>query len=343
MIKPYSYNSSIVDVSKLKPINTSLLVFEEQFLPNKQVISLSNYVESIVEVKKTNGEIISPSNYSLYNGNVVINALLQLPTSWINDRDPLSHYAAQSYRKDGSTIRLRWDYHENQLLVTYKTGTSIEQLRQIRPPNFNAKLTSSAQPTILFMGDSITAGGDSSNTLNKKPFKLSWAEYVAGKIALENKSLLSWNIAKGGESSNYLSAQQDKNNFVTADLIIIAFGMNDQAMRLPKEQFKSNVKNAILRQLFYNSSAEFVLVSSMRPEITWKYSFHEYLDLYRQALLEIKQELPKTHIAVADVTAAFDQIMRRKTFGDITSNGVNHPNDFGHSIYANIILNAIGF
>ena len=43
-------------------------------------------------------------------------------------------------------------------------------------------------------------------------------------------------------------------------------------------------------------------------------------------------------IALADVTAVWHLLLRHKHDLDLTGNGLNHPNDFGHQLYAQAIL-----
>ncbi len=38
------------------------------------------------------------------------------------------------------------------------------------------------------------------------------------------------------------------------------------------------------------------------------------------------------------MTSIWEGMLRRKTFYDVTGNGVTHPNDFGHMVYAQGIL-----
>ena len=35
---------------------------------------------------------------------------------------------------------------------------------------------------------------------------------------------------------------------------------------------------------------------------------------------------------LADMTSIWEALLKRKTFYDLTGNGVNHPNDFGHCV-----------
>jgi hypothetical protein len=41
------------------------------------------------------------------------------------------------------------------------------------------------------------------------------------------------------------------------------------------------------------------------------------------------------------MTSAWDMMMSKKNYLDVTGNGLNHPNDFGHRILAEVVLSAI--
>ena len=47
-------------------------------------------------------------------------------------------------------------------------------------------------------------------------------------------------------------------------------------------------------------------------------------------------------MAVADVTTIWSWLVARKRYLDLSGNGVNHPNDFGHRVYAETILALFG-
>jgi hypothetical protein len=55
---------------------------------------------------------------------------------------------------------------------------------------------------------------------------------------------------------------------------------------------------------------------------------------YRDALAE----LVAPGVALADLTSIWGELLKRKSFYDLTGNGVNHPNDFGHCVYAETLL-----
>ena len=43
-------------------------------------------------------------------------------------------------------------------------------------------------------------------------------------------------------------------------------------------------------------------------------------------------------VVCADLFSVWDFVLSRKGFFSMTGNGVNHPNDFGHFLYATTIL-----
>jgi hypothetical protein len=44
------------------------------------------------------------------------------------------------------------------------------------------------------------------------------------------------------------------------------------------------------------------------------------------------------NVALANVTKPWIEILKKKNFSDISGNNVNHPNDFGYRLYAQVIL-----
>ena len=46
-------------------------------------------------------------------------------------------------------------------------------------------------------------------------------------------------------------------------------------------------------------------------------------------------------VALADVTAVWEVMLKNKHDLDLTGNGLKHPNDFGHRLYAQAILSVL--
>ena len=77
----------------------------------------------------------------------------------------------------------------------------------------------------------------------------------------------------------------------------------------------------------------FILVASMLGNRDWTTLRHELFPQYRDALAEIR----KPGIALADMTSMWAEMLKHKKDWDLTGNGVNHPNDFGHRVYAQVL------
>ena len=77
-----------------------------------------------------------------------------------------------------------------------------------------------------------------------------------------------------------------------------------------------------------------ICVATMTANETWQHAAPDLYPAYLEQLLTLR--VPG--LAVADVTSIWTWIVERKKFLDLTGNGVNHPNDFGHRLYADVIL-----
>jgi hypothetical protein len=52
---------------------------------------------------------------------------------------------------------------------------------------------------------------------------------------------------------------------------------------------------------------------------------------------QLLKHLCQPGVALADMTSIWEEFFKRKKDADLTGNGVNHPNDFGHRVYAQVI------
>ena len=82
-----------------------------------------------------------------------------------------------------------------------------------------------------------------------------------------------------------------------------------------------------------SQAAESILVASMLGNRNWTTLKHELFPQYRDAVAE----LCEPGIALADMTSLWTEFLKRKQDWDLTGNGVNHPNDFGHRVYAQVL------
>jgi lysophospholipase L1-like esterase len=119
-------------------------------------------------------------------------------------------------------------------------------------------------------------------------------------------------------------------------LIIVAYGMNDVGRKDPP-WFLGQTKTIIERVQAANPDTEILLVSPMLGNKEWVHTPREMFAQYRDQL----QSLVARGVALADVTAVWDLMLAHKGDFDLTGNGLNHPNDFGHRLYAQAILQVL--
>ena len=116
------------------------------------------------------------------------------------------------------------------------------------------------------------------------------------------------------------------------DLVILAFGMNDSAGRSAQE-YGEDTAAMITATRQTLPETEFILIASMLGNRDWIRLSHDVFPEYRDQLAS----LCKPGIALADMTSVWTEFLKRKQNSDLTGNGVNHPNDFGHRVYAQVM------
>ena len=191
--------------------------------------------------------------------------------------------------------------------------------------------------TLCVIGDSISEGYNASGFIGVPPFQPPYATLVSNgleqayqaPVTLRNLALAGWTADNGAGAVDDVAA-------VEPHLVVIAFGMND-AGYAAEPHYAANVRAMVegIRQA--SPRSEFVLVSSMLPNPDWHYPQAERFADYRQGLTD----LCGPGIILADMTTLWADVMARKSPYDLTGNGINHPNDFGHRLYAQAILSLL--
>ena len=233
------------------------------------------------------------------------------------------------------------EYHDLQTIVTY---THRSQWSGPRPslardalPRTIEKLSVRLPVTIALMGDSISCGCNASGWAGVPPFQPPYQDLLAqgiearygGKVTLHNVTDIGTDTA-WGLASVRRAIDADP------DLVIIAFGMNDAASR-PADEYRANVRAIIDAVRQARPDAEFILVATMLAEPNWTSLQHERFPQYRDALSELRGP----GIALADLTSVWETLLKEKRYWDLTGNGVNHPNDFGHRLYAQVLMSLL--
>jgi lysophospholipase L1-like esterase len=141
------------------------------------------------------------------------------------------------------------------------------------------------------------------------------------------------NLAVGGKMSDWGVEQAPAAAGHQPDVMIIAFGMNDASHAMPTETFIGNIREIMRVVQASSPQTEFVLVVGMLSNPEWTAGRHEFHAMHREALLAEARE----GVAVADMASVWKEMVARKDLHSLTGNGVNHPNDFGHRVYAQVI------
>ena len=122
------------------------------------------------------------------------------------------------------------------------------------------------------------------------------------------------------------------------DLVLIAYGMNDAGF-ITVEQFMVHTTRLLDAIRARNAACDVILVSSMLGNPEWVYTPFEKFLTFRDALAT----LCGLGLALADLTSVWADLLKVKSYLDLTGNGVNHPNDFAHRIYAQVLMELLGF
>ena len=101
---------------------------------------------------------------------------------------------------------------------------------------------------------------------------------------------------------------------------------------VPIPQFELNLKR-IIALIRDQTEAEVILYSAFPPNPKWKFGSHHMAD-YAAATERAARD---TGSAYADVFDNWQSLAARKKPEDLLGNNINHPNDFGHWIYARVL------
>lgn len=195
------------------------------------------------------------------------------------------------------------------------------------------KLARGERITYVVFGDSISTGAEASRD-DRKFYNL-FAQTLAGRFA--HAAIDVKMKAVGGETSRRaLQRLQEDVVMEKPDLVTIGYGMNDQNKRgdgtnsVPLEEYTENIARMIadIRQ---HTEADIILITPCLPNPRWMYASPNATD-YAEALRELGR---REKVGVADVQRLWlKELSAGKTHESMLLNNVNHPNDYGHMLYA---------
>ena len=234
-------------------------------------------------------------------------------------------------------------FHDLQCEASY---TSKEPFPGLIPPaaakeltRVRARLLAKQPVKIVMLGDSISTGLNASLTGGAPPLLPGYPEQVA-KILGERTGapVTIENLSVGGMASGWGLQQMPAVIAEKPDLFLLAFGMNDASGHDTPANFVNTLRKILDALHEGQPDCDAIVISPMTANSEWK---HAVPDLYPAYAAEMKR-LVGPGCALADVTTVWLALMERKTHLDLSGNGLNHPNDFGHRIYAEIVLETIG-
>lgn len=230
------------------------------------------------------------------------------------------------------------EYHDMQTCFTY---THEPNLWKAVPPKFDEskvpltirKLQEKQPVSMLVLGDSISAGCNASGWAGEAPYQPPFTGLLEKHLAETYQTKVSVkNLSISGKDTAWALTVIDDIVAAEPDVVILAFGMNDAAGRSAKD-YQNYIAGTIAKVQEQRPETEFLLIASMLGNKDWTRLKQELFPQYREALAQ----LCKPGVALADLTTQWQALLEIKQDRDLTGNGVNHPNDFGHRIYAQVI------
>lgn len=183
---------------------------------------------------------------------------------------------------------------------------------------------------VIAFGDSITYGGDA--TEERLQFTRRYAawlqeQFPSAQISFENG-------ATGGDSTvSGLARLEEKVLTREPDLVLIGFGMNDHNISGPEpDMFHDNLVQ-IINTIRSRTSAEVLVFSAFPPNPDWKFGSHR-MELFADAT---RRAAVTANCAFADVYAVWMKTLERKDCSSMLGNNINHPSDFGHWLYFEVL------
>jgi acyl-CoA thioesterase-1 len=232
----------------------------------------------------------------------------------------------------------RLEYAEMQACITYRHApepwkSALPKYAADALPRTVSKLQKQRSLTIVVLGDSISTGANASGIFGAAPFQPAYPELIRQHLEHRFQAQVKLvNLSVGGTDTVWALGNIDKVVEAKPDLLMVAFGMNDAAGRSAVE-YQQNTRKLVAAVRERQPECEYLLIAPMLGNRDWIRLRPELFLQYRDKL----QELTGPGVVLADLTSVWARFLELKQDWDQSGNGVNHPNDFGHRVYAQVI------
>ena len=236
-------------------------------------------------------------------------------------------------------VKVTPEFQQYQYAVTYRKD-DVFAVRVYGSLGSHSNLLGKQPTAVTWFGDSITEGANATSSY-AAPNQPGYAGLVMARLNEMNPGMWQYrnNSVGGWSTRNAAAAVSYRVMDKPSDLIILAFGMNDSNGITPSE-YHENLAKVITSIRSTQPSVPVLLVSGTLANPASSIQKPEALRQYLGELEKITGEF--TDVAAVDVSSLWELLLKRKSFYDVTGNGLNHPNDFGHRLLADAVLIALG-
>jgi acyl-CoA thioesterase-1 len=251
-------------------------------------------------------------------------------------KEDFNHADYPDYSNKRYTLYVDYQYDN---LNAAPTPVPVQVMPDILPRLYR-KLMNGEAVTYVVFGDSISTGAEASEEPRKyyNLFVEALRErFPKAVIQIQMKAI-------GGETSLRALSRVVADVIETnPDLVTIGYGMNDQNKQddgsnaVSLELYKGNIAQMI-EAIQKQTDAELILITPCLPNPLWKYASDNVAE-YAGALRELGAEYG---VVIADLQQIWlAELSAGKTHESLLLNNVNHPNDYGHQLYAQSLLQLV--
>lgn len=238
------------------------------------------------------------------------------------------------------------------LAVTYKHSApsvvNVPKSKREQFTSFISKLAAGESVTVVSIGDSITEGWSSTKVKgNRAPFCPPYNELFVNYLEARFPTARIKFCNQGVSGTCTDRANTDNVIAENPDLLMIAYGMNDGCGRAP-EVYVKDISNIIEKVAASCPNVTVLVVGTCLPnkDMSWGVggpSILKYHTDYPAALDEAEKTWRASgyNVSYADVTTANVEMFKRKAYQDVSGSNSNHPNDYMHRVYAQVIIQTV--